>query len=142
MTPLKNADGERFYAAVGQWSLEGFLGDGFAPSSCVSKWNRNDRRKFANCYSLNNGLSVNTYDEECSRDSVELATRKVFESREFRDDAQIEELLKVNASGAWLNGGVRSVAGAGFEPATLWVMRRALRCNFNDLRGTEGSVKY
>jgi Recombinase zinc beta ribbon domain len=112
MTALKNAEGERFYVGVGQWSLEGFLGDGFTPSLCVSNWNKNGHRKFADFYSLSNSISINTSGVLEEPVLVEENIPKCNEIRRLGIDAEMEELLNVNASGAWLNGGVRSVAGA------------------------------
>ena len=119
MAPLKNAEGERFYVGVGQWSLEGFLGDGFAPSLSVPKWNKKDHRKIANCYNLSNDESINTYDAPFDEERPATETVNRLIDNDLRRNTKTNELLNMNASGAWLNGGVRNVAGAGFEPATF-----------------------
>jgi hypothetical protein len=103
MVPAKNAEGERFYFGVGKWDLLGGL------EPLLSRFR--DLLDF-----------IETLRVRCI---AKKSTVGAF-STEFPERGNLQplgsELLaieKLNAHGAWLNVGVRSVAGAGFEPATF-----------------------
>jgi site-specific DNA recombinase len=93
LTPVRDAEGRRFYIGVGEWLIED---DGLS-----SLW-------------LSRRACAEESDEKLPRRHKELLRNQ----QDRTHDARFE-LENSNATGAWLNCGVRSIAGGGFEPPTF-----------------------
>jgi hypothetical protein len=120
MTPVRNAEGDRFFTGVGQWNL---IADDVMSSLCklldVAKIQPNSGGRFlAGVSCIDSSDNPNEGIASDFWESVEKE-KGVHPERDTTAPGMSEWLANRNATGAWLNCGVRSIAGAGFEPATF-----------------------
>jgi hypothetical protein len=117
MTTVRNAEGNRYYIGVCQWNL---VDDDFT-SSLRHIFDLIYERRKTGVRSLAVLLPSST--EALSDDHVFWQEIQNTQSVEREWDTTCSGFMKWlqnrNATGAWLNCGVQSVAGAGFEPATF-----------------------
>jgi hypothetical protein len=93
LTPVRDAEGQRFYIGVGEWLIED---DGLS-SLCLPR--RVSGEELGERHSSRPNQSLQNQQHTPHYARLELQNR--------------------NATGAWLNCGVGSIAGGGFEPPTF-----------------------
>jgi site-specific DNA recombinase len=117
MTPVRNAEGDRQYIGVGKWSL---VDDDYMSSLRGLLDDLETRQKTGvRCVASINSSSIRalSVDQQFWSDIEE--SQELQREWDSTCPGFMKWLQNRNATGAWLNCGVQSVAGAGFEPATF-----------------------
>ncbi len=116
-TPVRNADGNRYYIGVGQWNL---VDDDFTSSLRELLELVYERQ---NCGVGSLAVVLPSGTEKLNDDHAFWLQIQSAENVEREWDTASPGFMKWlqnrNATGASLDCGVRNVAGAGFEPATF-----------------------